>query len=145
MSPLFYWSVLTLSCGYAIVRGRADERLAASVCIAASIASVFVLSPMSIRYSSIETGEMGVDLLVLAVFLTVALRSERFWPLWITGLQLTTILAHVLKAVDFQLMPSAYGVAERFWSYPILIIIAIGAARQHRRLLAVRHDGPHPA
>ena len=33
---------------------------------------------------------MLVDLAVLAGFVTVALRSKRFWPLWVAGLQLTT-------------------------------------------------------
>ena len=136
MNPLLYWSILIVSCGYALIRGRTDERLAAGVCIAASLISVAVLSPMSVRYTTIEEGEMAVDLVVLAVFLLVALRSDRFWPLWITGLQLTTILAHMLKAVDFKLLPAAYGAAERFWSYPILVIIAVGAWRQHRRHLA---------
>ena len=136
MNPLLYWSILILSCGYALIRGRADERMVAGVCIAASVISVAVLSPMSVRYTTIEKGEVAVDLIVLAVFLLVALRSDRFWPLWITGLQLTTILAHMLKAVDFRLLPFAYGAAERFWSYPILVIIAVGAWRQHRRQLA---------
>ena len=135
MIPLLYWSILTLTCGYALLRGRVDERVAAGMCIGASIISVLVLSPMSIRYTSLEEGEMAVDLIVFAVFLMVALRSDRFWPLWITGLQLTTILAHLLKAIDFKLLPAAYGAAERFWSYPILIVIAVGAWRQHRRSL----------
>lgn len=136
MNPLLYWSILIVSCGYALIRGRTDERLAAGVCIAASLISVAVLSPMSVRYTTIEEGEMAVDSVVLAVFLLVALRSDRFWPLWITGLQLTTTLSHMLKAVDFKLLPAAYGAAERFWSYPILVIIAVGAWRQHRRHLA---------
>ena len=136
MNPLLYWSILILSCGYALIRGRADERMVAGVCIAASVISVAVLSPMSVRYTTIEEGEVAVDLVVLAVFLLVALRSDRFWPLWIAGLQLTTILAHLLKAIDFKLLPFAYGTAERFWSYPILVIIAVGAWRQHRRHLA---------
>ena len=144
MNPLLYWSILILSCGYAMFRGRADERMVAGVCIAASVISVAVLSPMSVRYSTIEEGEMAVDLVVLAVFLLVALRSDRFWPLWITGLQLTTTLAHMLKAVDFKLLPFAYGAAERFWSYPILVIIAVGAWRQHRRHLADSNP-PRPA
>lgn len=135
MIPLLYWSILTLTCGYALLRGHVDERVAAGMCIGASIISVLVLSPMSVRYTSLEEGEMAVDLIVFAVFLMVALRSDRFWPLWITGLQLTTILAHLLKAIDFKLLPAAYGAAERFWSYPILIVIAVGAWRQHRRSL----------
>ena len=76
---------------------------------------------------------MAVDLATLAAFVTLALSSRRFWPLWIAGLQLTASAAHALKLFDANLVPLAYAAAERFWSYPILLIIAIGAFRAHRR------------
>jgi hypothetical protein len=64
---------------------------------------------------------------------TVALRSKRFWPLWVAGLQLTTSIGHLLKGVDQDLLPRAYGAALQFWSYPILLILAVGTYRCHRR------------
>jgi hypothetical protein len=70
---------------------------------------------------------------VLVAFVAIALRSDRFWPLWVAGLQLTISMSHFLKAVEPHLMPLAYAAAERFWSYPTLIIIAVAAWRQHRR------------
>jgi hypothetical protein len=63
----------------------------------------------------------------------IALRSDRFWPLWVAGLQLTISMSHLLKAIQLDLLPLAYAAAERFWSYPTLIILFIGAWRQHRR------------
>jgi hypothetical protein len=133
MNPILYWSLLALTCGYALIRGRSDERLTAVVCIAASLLTPIVLSPIAERYTHIESGELLIDCAVLAAFTLVAVRSDRFWPLWLAGLQLTTSLAHFLKAVHLDLMPSAYAAAERFWSYPILIILAIGTWRGHRR------------
>jgi hypothetical protein len=133
MRIIFYWTLLTLTCGYALVRGRRDERVAAMVCIVASLAMPLVLGPFAERYVSVELGAVLVDLGVLAAFVTIALQSERFWPLWIAGLQLTTMLSHVLKTIHLGLMPWAYGAAEHFWSYPILLIIAIGAWRARAR------------
>ena len=69
----------------------------------------------------------------MAAFVALALFSKRFWPLWVAGLQLTASTAHVLKVFDAGLVPLAYAVAERFWGYPILLIIAVGACAQHRR------------
>jgi hypothetical protein len=133
MAPLFYWTLLALTCGYALVRGRSDERLAALVCIVASIATPIVLAPLAARYSEFESGEFLIDAAVLATFAFIALRSDRFWPLWIAGLQLTTSMAHLLKMVQLDLMPQAYAAAEKFWSYPILVIIAVATLRGHRR------------
>ena len=126
-------ALLIASCGYALWRGRSDERIVALVCIAATAASRLAFSPLSVRYSGVEIGLLLIDLAVLAVFVFVALRSPRFWPLWIAGLQLTTSMAHLMKAIDESLLPIAYGAAIALWSYPILIILAIGTWRGHKR------------
>lgn len=128
-----YWAVLLLICGYALWRGRSDERVAAATCLIASLAQTLVISPTLVRYNSVEYGVFLVDLGVLGVFVAIALQSSRFWPLWVAGLQLTTILGHLLKFVDLRLLPYAYAGALRFWSYPILIILLVGTWRTHRR------------
>ena len=141
---IIYNALLFGACGYALLRGRADERLTAVVCVVASMVSLAFLGPTIHRYSNVEIGILGVDLLTLAAFVFVALRSDRFWPLWISGLQLTTSVAHVLKALQPDLLPIAYAAAGRLWSYPILIILAVGTWRGHRRLQQ-RREGSVPA
>ena len=133
MSPILFWTLLILTCGYAFYRGGRYERIVAVVCIIGSIATVAVNSPLSQMYMRVEGGALVVDIAVLAAFVGVALQSDRFWPLWVAGLQLTTSVAHFLKAIDPNLIPLAYGLAVRFWSYPILLILFVGAWRSHQR------------
>ena len=128
-----YWALLFAVCGYALWRGRSDERVVAAVCLLASIATPLVVAPWRTRFSNVEFGILAVDLVALAIFTAVALRSSRFWPLWVAGLQLTTSIAHFMKAIDVDLLPHAYGAAARFWAYPILIILAVGTWRGQRR------------
>jgi len=141
LSPLTYWIVLAAVAAYAFSRGKFDERWAAAICVLATIGSVLVNSPLSSRFTHVEVGVMIVDLLALAGFTTIALRSDRFWPLWVAGLQLTTTLAHLLKAAQFELIPQVYAVAARFWFYPIFMIIVLGTWRSHQR----RHLDPRGA
>lgn len=138
LSPSAYFAVLFFVSAYAFMRGRSDERIVASICVGASIASVIVGRPAVSAYSGMEAGLLMVDLAALAGFTLVALRSDRFWPLWVAGLQLTALIAHALKAVQLDLMPQAYAAAARFWVYPIFAIIALGTWRSHRRLLRER-------
>jgi hypothetical protein len=121
--------LLLWACGYALVRGSPDARIVALVCVVANFASYALVS----RYSSLETGVFAVDLLAFLAFAIVALMSERFWPLWVSGLQLTALLGHILKAAQTHLLPIAYAAALHFWSYPILIILAVGVWRSQRR------------
>jgi hypothetical protein len=137
-----FWIFLVLTCGYALWRGRKYERLSALVCIVASVLSTLGVMLMRqfhpIDYSAIESSDLAIDMVVLVSFIIIALASDRFWPLWVAGLQLTISLSHVMKAIDPNLLPMAYAAAERFWSYPTLLIIMLGAWRQHHRVLAER-------
>ena len=139
MNKYIFWGILLVTCGYALWRGRRYEQFAALICIAASVTSVLARAPLHQRYAGIEVGDVIIDTAVLLAFVAIALRSDRFWPLWVAGLQLTISMAHVFKAVDVGLVPIAYAAAERFWSYPTLMIIAVAAWRQHRRGIVQNH------
>jgi hypothetical protein len=130
---LIFNGLLIGSCAYAWFRGHADERVVAAICFIASLLTLAVISSFRTLYSNLEIGVLMVDIVTLAGFTYVALRSERFWPLWISGLQLTTSVAHFLKVVEPSLLPIAYSAAARMWSYPILVILAIGTWRSQRR------------
>ena len=124
---LFYGLIL-LVVAAAFVRGDRDTRAAALACLGASLLTWIVVAGMR----PVEVGIMLVDLAVLAFFTAIALRSERFWPLWVAGLQLTTVLGHLLRFMRPDLLDVAYAAALRFWSYPILLIIIAAAWRSNR-------------
>ena len=132
--PIIFGPLLLVVCVYAWWRGGTDERSVAATCLAGTIATLLAVSPLHKRYAGVEEGLLFVDLAVLAGFIVVAMRSKRFWPLWVAGLQLTTFIGHILKGIDQELLPRAYGAALQFWSYPILVIVLVGTYRHHRRL-----------
>jgi len=130
MTRLIIFNLLLLgSCGYALLRGTRDAQAIAIVTLVASFASFALVS----RYTHVEFGVLVVDVLTFCAFTAVALKSDRFWPLWISGLQLTTSFGHLLRAWEDQLVPIAYAVALRSWSYPIQIILAVAVWRSQRR------------
>jgi len=129
MRVFIYLALLMAVTVYALRRGDRDARITALACVGATAATAIVLSPLIVRSDNVETGVAAIDVAVLLVFVAVALQSARFWPLWISGLQLTTTLAHVIKLIEPGLLNVAYGAAMRFWSYPILLILAVGTYR----------------
>ena len=144
MAPIFFRVLLALVALYTLLRGRRDERHVGIILVIGVIATHLVISPVGHRFTTVETPVMWVDIAVFAGFLWVALRSERFWPLWIAGLQLTTIFGHLMKFVAADLFARAYGAALMFWGYPILLVLAIGTWRSHRRAL-VEHSAARAA
>lgn len=131
---IFFYALMSCACGYALLRGRTDARIVSGVFLVGTFATFGLRSSPAGGYSSVETGIFIVDMMCLAAFTYAALISDRFWPLWVSGLQLTTIFGHVLKAVHSDMLPLAYAAALRFWGYPILVILAVGVWRGQQRL-----------
>lgn len=131
--PLYY-SLLLLCWAYALLRGGAPERIGTTVLLIGSLLTLATVSSQATSYASVETGVFLVDVATLLAFLALALRAERYWPLWITALQLIGTAGHVVKFVDPDLMPKAYALAAIVWSYPMLALLALGTFRHQRRL-----------
>jgi hypothetical protein len=120
-------------CGYALYRGKLEARIVALVFLVANFATLTLRSHLATQYSSVEAAVFIIDVLAFIAFTCAAIISDRFWPLWVSGLQLTSSMGHLLKVVDESLVPLAYAAALRFWAYPILIILAIGTWRGQQR------------
>jgi hypothetical protein len=125
---ILYYALLAFVVLLAFRRGDRETRVAAIICLVASLLS---LQLMSFR-QQVEVGVAIVDLLVLGSFVFIALRTDRFWPLWVSGLQLTTVTAHLMRLIQPDLIDIAYAAAMRFWSYPILLILVAAALRSRR-------------
>lgn len=133
MAPWLFRILLIGVTVYALLRGGRDERVVALLCVAGTLATALVISPLVDRFVQVELGVVLIDSVLLVGFTAVALYSNRFWPLWVAGLQLTTMLGHTLKGFGDGLIPQAYGAALYFWSYPIILILGIGTWRTHQR------------
>lgn len=123
-------------CSYAYWRGAAPERIVATVMLAAVAANMSLALIGPVAFYGVELGIVLIDCAMLAALLGVALRAERFWPIWMTGLQAVALAAHLAKLASPAVMPVAYATMLAFWSYPMMAILAVGTFRHTRRMAA---------
>lgn len=138
----FYYTLLLLCWGYALLRGAAPERIGTTILLVGSLLTLATVSSQARSYASVEIGVFIVDAATLTAFLILALRAERFWPIWVTALQLIGTAGHIVKLVDPDLIPKAYAFAAIFWSYPMVLILALGTWRHQQRLKRFGADPP---
>lgn len=129
----YFFTLLFLCCLYAFLAGGRPERIGAGAYAVACLASHFLYAAPALKYRSVETGVFLVDVLVFAVFIALALRADRLWPIWVSALLGLGVLAHLGRLAGPGTMPWAYQIVMSVWSYPILAIIAIGTFNHHRR------------
>lgn len=133
MRVIFYYSLLTLVLVYALARGGQSERAGAAILFIGSVLTDVAFVPGILHFISVERGVLAVDVAVLAGFVILALRSDRYWPLWLAALQLIGTLAHFAKLADSTMMPVGYAFLLAVWAYPMLALIGFGTWSRHRR------------
>ena len=124
MIDVIFTVVLLVGCGVALWKGHFDERLTAVVLLCGALVSPLVTVGAFIVP---ELGILAVDATLFGFLLSLALVSDRFWPMWAAGFQIVGTLIHVARFVDASIWPYAYATAEAFWAYPVLAALGFGS------------------
>ncbi len=115
--------IVLFSCGGALWLGRQNERWTAMALLLSGAASAFLQKS---NFFQPESGILLVDLALLFYLIWLAMRSDRFWPLYAAGFQVVGTTIHLARMVDPNVLHSAYATAQIFWAYPVLLALATG-------------------
>ncbi|MDP2116823.1 MAG: hypothetical protein Q8J71_05455 [Brevundimonas sp.] len=118
---------------FAFLKGDEPERLAGGTHVLAWFATLLIQSDGSVQGT--QWGMMAIDAIVLGVFVALAWKSRRSWPVWASGLQSLVVMSHLLTLVDIRPPLMAFYAVINLASFGILLVIAIGTfwAWQERR------------
>lgn len=141
MNVYIYLAVLSASCLYALARGGAPERLGVLILLSAVAATIFSPRSNSFRFEGIELAVLMIDTVMLIAVIVLALRAQRYWPMWWAGIKVNSIVTHLMMLAP-TVMPWPYSVMSALLSYPSPLLLAIGTARHRSR---VRKYGNDPA
>lgn len=130
-----YFVLLVLCWMYALLKGGRPERIGATILAVGSVLSVAFVPVWAGRAARVETGVLLIDLLGLVACVALAMRADRFWPIWVAALLGVGALGHLARWYDgSDISMRVYAMSLALWSYPILIIIAIGTFNHSRRV-----------
>jgi len=118
---------------FAFLKGDEPERIAAGSYVLAWFASLLVQGDGAAHGT--QWGLMGIDVIMIGVYVGLAWKSRRAWPVWATALQSLVVMSHVLTLVDIRPSMAAFVAVINLASLGILLVIAIGTfwAWQERR------------
>ncbi len=125
-----FWLLLPVVVFTAYRYGGKPEKEAATLYAVAAIMSVFARMA---HYGQVEIGLLVIDTLLFLGFGCIALRADRWWPLWLTSIQGLSVLSHLGKLVEPSLWRLGYQLMEQASSYPATIILLIATLRANRR------------
>jgi len=125
MIGALFWLLTLVACGYAVALGGRSGRWAAALVIAASLLTI-PATRLGQGWEGPEALIFLVDLGLLAGLYHLSLRTDRYFPIWMTGFHLLAVLTHLstLAAPDFT--PQIYRAAESLWAIPMAIAMMWG-------------------
>ena len=118
---------------FAFLKGDEPERIAGGAYVLAWFASLLVQG--NGPSAGTQWGLMGIDMIMLGVWVALAWKSRRSWPVWAGALQSLVVMSHFLTLVDIRPPQAAFVAVINLASTGILAVIAIGTfwAWQERR------------
>jgi hypothetical protein len=134
MIAVMFDVLLIASCIYSLLMGGIAEKIGSVLLASAALFSFGAILISQAPYVRIEMAIAAIDLVLFFGLLTLALLADRYWPMWLTSMQLVTIWSHPAFGIASQKIPFAYAVASKIWSFPMLILLAIGTYRYRNRL-----------
>ncbi|MBC6983104.1 hypothetical protein [Caulobacter sp. 17J80-11] len=125
------WAVaLLLTCGLALLKGDRPEQTAAVVCLISWLATVFAQDDTA--SFTPEHLWLAIDTSVLAVFVGIAWKSQRSWPIFAAAFQSIAVVIHIAFLLDLSIGTRAYIAALAISSYGALGALAVGTWRVWR-------------
>jgi hypothetical protein len=119
---------------FAFLKGDRAERIGAGTYLLAWFASILVQRESN-DVLALPLGVFLIDLAVLLVFVALAWRSRRSWPVWASGIQLLTVMSHILIIVDLRMPTTSLYTVMNLNGYLIIACLMVGTfwAWQERR------------
>lgn len=134
--------LLLITCGYAIWKGGRPEQWAGAGLLVAAAATLLVHLPRTAHFRDIETEVLLVDLALLALLVGLALKANRYWPLWVSAIHASAVAVHLAKLANPALVWPVYAFAASVSSIPVQIILLWATIRHRKRLARFGSDAP---
>jgi hypothetical protein len=143
---LLFWLSIACSLAAAFVFGRRTERVFVLVLVAASIATLLANRAIPEPVGKMEVVRL-IDLALFAIAWVLALKSDRFWPIWFTAMQTLSVLTEPASWQAEGIPHLIFSNLAAFWSLPGLIVLAGGTILDWRKRASAspksrRHDDP---
>jgi hypothetical protein len=130
----YFLTLLVVATLYALWAGGGPERVGAMLYAVSVIATFLIMKAHRHYWLDLEVGVFIVDAVIFLAFVPIALRADRFWPLWVTAFLGLGVLGHVARLVMPDTFWRAYAMVLTIWSYPILATMMLGTFLHRRRL-----------
>lgn len=140
LSIVAIYALLFVSTIIALWKGGAPERWGAAVLLTMCIAQLSLYSFADPRFDSVDWVAVIADLIGLIGFTAIALKANRFWPIFAAALQGISCLAHLARYVEPDFLGLTYVWLKAAPTTTATLLLLITTLVHRWRLSVQGHD-----
>ena len=120
---------------FAFLKGDEPERVGGGAYAIGALATLMLQSDAQLYGAQWPLA--FVEAVMLAVYVALAWKSRRSWPVWAAGLQSLVVMTHLLTVADLRPPIAAFYAVINIASYGILLVLALGVLQAWRERRAL--------
>ncbi len=117
-------AVALLVIAFVFLKGDEPERIGGAAYALVFLATLMIRDGSS--FSLPRWGALGMDLVLLAVFVGLGWHTRRAWLMWAAGFQALIVTGHILVAANLRPPADAFATVNNMANYGVLIAMAVG-------------------
>jgi hypothetical protein len=125
-----YGALLLAAVGSILWRGGREERVFVLTLLAVSTGTMLIVARIGVRFDEPSLALLANETVLLGISLTLAYRSNRFWPMPVAALEIAAFISLLMPLFGENLVPYAMGVAQGLWAYLQLLIVVLAVFRE---------------
>lgn len=141
MAALLVFCLIQLSVSAYSMLGGLPERIMGGMLLAATVLTISASNLTATPHEG-RLAVLMVDNTLFVAMVAVALKANRFWPIWVAGIHATTLPMHMLKVFNPALLTWVHAIASAVTAFPILLILVIATTRHRTRVRLFGTDPP---
>jgi hypothetical protein len=129
---LLFWTLMILCCGFAAAFGGRSGRAIAFFYLL-NIVATWAVTRDPQAWRAPHLAALLVDAALLVALIWVALRSDRWFPIWFAGFHMVAVASHFGSVITPGFAPRIYFFLQALWSVPMLLSLVIGISLDRRQ------------
>lgn len=115
---------MVLMAMFAFLKGGHREKIAAGVYLFAWFSSL--IAQENVGFRGLPLSMFLIDAVTLVAFVVIAWRAPQSWPTWAAGLQLVTVMGHIMIITTNRVPVASLYTVMNLTGYLIILSIGIG-------------------
>ena len=97
---ILFWVMTLSACGYAAFLGGWEGKWTTALIVSATFGTFISEAVINLNWRQTNSLVFAVDLAMLVGMYVIAVKSRRWWPLWVAAFQLNSVAAHLATVLS---------------------------------------------